>query len=595
MYTKLRGRALLMILARPGRLKALSLLLTFILTCSLAFAEPAGRGPKKQTSRKSARATKKANTRSSKSVARGRSSRSRVKVARGSRKRGRQIARRGRGRRGRWRGQVASRTASYNHSGIHKFLTDSWTMTPMTAAKPTPPGQSDPTLGAPVNPMSEAAQPIVTRPPAQANPAVAPADQPAEGDEQIIPINPLVLAFSDSLALRGYDVENQGFIVSTMGGEILAEQNADRKFNPASVVKIATSLTAISKLGPDFRYRTSMYTDGTFDPATGTLNGSLYVIGSGDPAFFHENALMIADKLNRSGIRAVEGNLVVLGQFYFNFSASREASARAFRTWMTAESWTPAVKSAYPRFLAMRAYAERGSVPTVYTSSLPDKPPSIKISGQTIADPGADTSNLRLLAVHTSLPLVRVLKGLNDFSNNWMASMIGGMVGGPDAVQRFLEQEVGLKGEELNIVTSSGLGSNYISPRGTLHILRKLITYLNNRGLKLEEILPVGGVDAGTLQRRFTDAYRGSVVAKTGTLSGVSALAGVAYTRSKGPLLFVIYNRGGSVSSFRAAQDETIKKLITFFGGPVPVRYVPMGGPGISETPAQTTQMVAPK
>jgi D-alanyl-D-alanine carboxypeptidase/D-alanyl-D-alanine-endopeptidase (penicillin-binding protein 4) len=112
--------------------------------------------------------------------------------------------------------------------------------------------------------------------------------------------------------------------------------------------------------------------------------------------------------------------------------------------------------------------------------------------------------------------------------------------------------------------------------------------YLNSRGMQLEEILPVAGIDAGTLQRRFTDAFRGSVVAKTGTLSGVSALAGVAYTRGKGPLLFVIYNRGGSSYSFRAVQDETIKKLITLFGGPAPIRYSQTSEPSISATGSRT-------
>jgi len=103
-------------------------------------------------------------------------------------------------------------------------------------------------------------------------------------------------------------------------------------------------------------------------------------------------------------------------------------------------------------------------------------------------------------------------------------------------------------------------------------ILRKLIAYLNKQNIGLEELLPVAGIDRGTLEKRFTDAYRGSVVAKTGTLHAVSALAGVAYTRSRGPLIFVIFNHGGSPNSFRGAQDETIKKLITLCGGPAPPR-----------------------
>jgi D-alanyl-D-alanine carboxypeptidase/D-alanyl-D-alanine-endopeptidase (penicillin-binding protein 4) len=410
-------------------------------------------------------------------------------------------------------------------------------------------------------------------------------------------MNPLVAAYVDSLAARGFGADNQGFIVTTLKGEVLAEHNADRLFNPASVTKIATSLTAISRLGPDFKFRTSLYTEGTVDPATGTLHGSLYVIGSGDPVFFYENAIMIADKLNRAGIREVEGNLVVLGQFYFNFSTSRDASAKAFRNALSADTWNAAAKGAYPRFLAMRAAESRinnGDRQQGQPASWPSSPPSLKVHGETLTDPNVNTASLKLLAVHTSLPLVSVLKGLNDFSNNWMATVIGNLVGGTDAVERFLKTEVGFREDEVQFATPSGLGANYISPRSTISILRKLIAYLDSKGLTLENILPIAGVDGGTLERRYTDAFRGSVVGKTGTLSGVSALAGVAYTRNKGPLLFVIYNRGGSAHTFRAIQDETMKKIITLFGGPSPVRYAPAGEPRVSQRRETATQPANP-
>jgi D-alanyl-D-alanine carboxypeptidase/D-alanyl-D-alanine-endopeptidase (penicillin-binding protein 4) len=280
----------------------------------------------------------------------------------------------------------------------------------------------------------------------------------------------------------------------------------------------------------------------------------------------------------------------VLGRFYYNFSASSEASAKSLRATFSPETWSTAVKNAYPRFLSMRAAEERNAASAgqagARAASLPSTStglPSLRVTGKTIAEPGVNTATLKLVAVHTSLPLVRVLKGLNDFSNNWMATVIGNLVGGPDAVTRFLKTEVGFKEDEVSFATSSGLGANQISPRGTVVMLRKLIGYLETKNLGLEDILPIAGVDGGTLERRFTEAYRGSIVAKTGTLSGVSALAGVAYTRFRGPLLFVIFNRGGSVSSFRAAQDETIKKLVTLFGGPAPLRYSPSGGPRVTD------------
>jgi D-alanyl-D-alanine carboxypeptidase/D-alanyl-D-alanine-endopeptidase (penicillin-binding protein 4) len=550
------------------RLKALSTFLAITLTFSLISVEPANGNPKRKSG--SARSVKKgakskSSSRSGRTASRRGGSRS-TKVTAGKSGRGRRLNARGRSRRGKWRRQV---TASVHGVGVHNFLTQSWTQ-PLSAV------EKSPSAAGSVSGAAEPAHSIAVGT-GEAEEATRPRLATTGDSLDAPPLNPLVAAYTDSLAAFGFSAENQGFIVATLKGEVLAEHNADRLYNPASVTKIATSLTAISRLGPDFKFRTSLYTDGILDHATGILHGSLYVIGSGDPGFFSENAMMIADKMNRSGIREVDGNLVVLGQFFFNFSTSREASAKAFRAVLTPDTWSAPVKSSYTRFLAIRAAEDRVSdsgkpAPPLYA------PPSLKISGQTITDPNVSTTKLTPLAVHTSLPLLRVLKGLNDFSNNWMATVIGNLVGGPDAVERFLQTEVGFKEDEVRFATSSGLGANAISPRGTITMLRKLIGYLDSKGLGVEDVLPIAGVDGGTLERRFNDAFRGSVVGKTGTLSSVSALAGVAYTRQRGPLLFVIYNHGGSTYRFRAAQDETIKKVITLYGGPVPVRYVTASG-----------------
>jgi D-alanyl-D-alanine carboxypeptidase/D-alanyl-D-alanine-endopeptidase (penicillin-binding protein 4) len=504
--------------------------------------------------------------------------------------------------------------------GVHNYLAEAWT----TAQDPTTRGprqtvtEIDPVNGntmsaQPAPPPAATASPDAAAQPATnvqpattgAQPAAASTDPADAVRPRVVnnpemveapPFNPLVSAYAESLDARGISPESQGFMVATMNGEVLAEHNADRLFNPASVTKVATTLTVISRLGPDFRFKTSLYTDGALDPSTGVLHGSLYLVGSGDPAFFAENALLIADKLNRSGIRQVDGNLFVLGQFYFSFSASRDASAKAFRSVITAEELKGAHKTAYSRFLAMRSAEDRAAVAAGGKLAPPlNGAPRIKIEGQTITDSPFSTSKLTLVAVHTSLPLLRVLKGLNDFSDNWMASMVGSLVGGPDAVERFLKTEVGFRDEEVNFATSSGLGSNAISPRGTVSLLRKLVAYLNSKNLGPEDILPIAGVDGGTLGKRFTDAFRGSVVAKTGTLSSVSALAGVAYTRSKGPLLFVIYNQGRSARTFRPIQDETVKKLITLYGGPAPVRPYPTIMPRVSEQGADGSASSARK
>ncbi|HYV04472.1 MAG TPA: D-alanyl-D-alanine carboxypeptidase [Blastocatellia bacterium] len=577
-----------MMLVNLSRLKKLAALVSLTLVLSLLPIEPVDASAK---SRSKSRASRSKVAKKGKS---GRSRGSKVSRSRGKSRGGSRYAGRSRGRRGKYargrgrRGRWTTRVASAHTVGVRNYLTNSWTEAQVPVERTAPSLSAEGSAGSSVASV-EIPNPSVS---GGATPGhdVSTLRQPTGPGDEAPPLNPLVAAYADSLALRGFNPENQGFIVATLKGEVLGEHNADRLFNPASVTKIATSLTAISRLGPDFRFRTALYTDGTLDPSTGVLHGSLYVIGSGDPAFFNENALMVVDKLNRVGIREVDGNLVVLGRFYFNFSAAPDASAKSLRAALSPETWSAAVKSAYPRFLSMRAAEERNSTgQAAYAggSGASTGLPSLKVSGKTIVDPGVNTGSLKLLAVHTSLPLVRVLKGLNDFSNNWMATVIGNLVGGPDAVERFLKVEVGFKEDEVSFATSSGLGANQISPRGTMIMLRKLIGYLETKSLGLEDILPVAGIDGGTLEKRFTEVYRGSVVAKTGTLSGVSALAGVAYTRLRGPLLFVIFNRGGSVSSFRAAQDETIKKLITLFGGPAPARSSPAANPRVTDPAAQ--------
>ncbi len=598
-----------MILSKVRGIKPASFLIALAIIASLSFTLPISADAKsRKSSSKSTKVSKKsrASSRSSRSASKrsARSSSGRVARARGA-SNGKAVQVKVRGRNGKmqWkRVYVARRAASSSGgghgTGVHKYLTQSWAnaqLSPPASGQPVEePATPHPATTYSNQPASELRSSddrnLNPAMPVQNSSTILIPPQNNTYTEDGIPMNPLVGAYASSLNARGFSADNQGFIVSTLGGEILAEHNADRLFNPASVTKIATTLTAISKLGSDFRFRTTLYTDGVFDASTGTLKGSLYLVGSSDPAFFYENAMLIADQLNRSGIYTVEGDLVVLGQFYFNFSASRDASAKALRSTWNPSSWNASAKSAYSRFQTMR--------PVEVQSNGMAQQPSLNILGEVKTDVYVNTSTLNQLAVHTSLPLIRVLKALNDFSNNWMAAAIGNLVGGPDAVQRFLEKEVGFRGEELNIATSSGLGANQISPRGTIKMLRKLVAYLDKSKLGMADFLPVAGIDAGTLQRRFTDAYRGSVVAKTGTLNGVSALAGIAYTRTKGPLLFVIYNRGGSVASFRAVQDETLKKIITLYGGPVSVQYSPGGAPRVSERMSESGKspmLVTPK
>jgi D-alanyl-D-alanine carboxypeptidase len=86
----------------------------------------------------------------------------------------------------------------------------------------------------------------------------------------------------------------------------------------------------------------------------------------------------------------------------------------------------------------------------------------------------------------------------------------------------------------------------------------------------LSDVLPVAGVDAGTLRERLDDATtRGTVIGKTGTYGdvGASALAGVIDTRRWGRVTFAILNRNVSVLQARERQDAFVRAVIADAGG----------------------------
>src|SRR6202045_2766549 len=71
-------------------------------------------------------------------------------------------------------------------------------------------------------------------------------------------------------------------IIDAETGETLYELNADKYFLPASNMKLFTTALALAKLGPDYRFHTTLETRGTISPQ-GVLTGDLFLVGRGDP------------------------------------------------------------------------------------------------------------------------------------------------------------------------------------------------------------------------------------------------------------------------------------------------------------------------
>src|SRR5580765_6974819 len=93
-------------------------------------------------------------------------------------------------------------------------------------------------------------------------------------------------AFTSRLTADGRDSSEHGVYVETLeGGEPIAALNEDTPFNPASVMKLATSLAALNKLGPEYRFKTSFYTSGPAISSNGELDGDLILVSGEDPSF----------------------------------------------------------------------------------------------------------------------------------------------------------------------------------------------------------------------------------------------------------------------------------------------------------------------
>ena len=77
--------------------------------------------------------------------------------------------------------------------------------------------------------------------------------------------------------------------------------------NPASTMKLLTTLAGLDILGPQYRWRTNIYTDGAI--RQGTLKGNLYLQGTGDPKLIPEELAKLMKSLQALGIQKIDGNL----------------------------------------------------------------------------------------------------------------------------------------------------------------------------------------------------------------------------------------------------------------------------------------------
>ena len=122
------------------------------------------------------------------------------------------------------------------------------------------------------------------------------------------PLPPEVLA-----ALQRAKVPSENFhvmVVDTHANSTprLSHQ-AQVRVNPASLMKLATTIAALDTLGPAFVWRTPVYVEGPV--RDGVLQGNVYVRGSGDPRLGVERLWLLMRRIQGLGIQKIQGDIVL--------------------------------------------------------------------------------------------------------------------------------------------------------------------------------------------------------------------------------------------------------------------------------------------
>ena len=337
-------------------------------------------------------------------------------------------------------------------------------------------------------------------------------------------------------------------VMDAAGNELVA-QNTDKPFVPASVTKIVTAWLAMEVLGGDYRFETRFYLDD---------KRKLYVRGGGDPFLISEELAPLATELVAAiGDKPITG--IVLDASYYPsnlripgientgeaYNALNSALAVNFNTVYAVRSGNK-VRSAETQTpitpLAITQFRLRGPNGKGRVSLSQDPAVSLHYAGELIAafiaraggsvkgkiSTGTVPAGLKPVYVHhQSRTLSQILVELLRASNNYIANQVfleigAHRLGGPVSLEKSLRvanEMLAAHGLAAAIHLEEGSGisrSNRFTARGLAKVLELFAPHASL----------LHGHDGG--------------MNKTGTLDGVSTLAGYADTASHGRVRFVI-------------------------------------------------------
>lgn len=220
-----------------------------------------------------------------------------------------------------------------------------------------------------------------------------------------------------------------------------------------------------------------------------------------------------------------------------------------------------------------RNVALRDPVPYISTLLIEDlKENNITYSGKISSH--KTNKQYKLLAEHDSAPLRKILKDMLKKSDNLISDSLLKQIGhryfhqpgswsnGVKAMTKILaETKIDFKGNLID--DGAGLSRyNLLSP----YQLSELLQYVYHKpSLRrvLIQALPIAGIDGTLVERMISEAKDKRIRAKTGSMTGITSLAGYIYTKNLGVLTFAIMINGfvGKRHPYTKLEDKLCKFL----------------------------------
>jgi D-alanyl-D-alanine carboxypeptidase/D-alanyl-D-alanine-endopeptidase (penicillin-binding protein 4) len=324
-----------------------------------------------------------------------------------------------------------------------------------------------------------------------------------------------------------------GMIVYDLTADsILYKVNERQALRPASTMKLVTAITALDRLGGSYQFRTQLYHTGSIEE--NTLKGDLYCVGGFDPAFNGDDLRAFVESVHQMGIDTICGRVVA--------DLSMKDADLLGEGWCWDDDNPKLSPLSIGRDIEfLDRFVKKLSEDSIVFAG-------IRLSNSSLPN------DARILCTRTHTMdqiLQRMMKVSDNFYAEAMFYQLGAAIGRRPAkakdaasVVKQLIQKVGNGKNPYRVADGSGLSLyNYVTPELEMRLLR--YAYRNSQIYQhLLPSLPIAGRD-GTLKTRMKGTFaEENVKAKTGTVTGVSALAGYCTAANGHQLCFSIINQG---------------------------------------------------